>query len=99
MILEGNNINIQAKRHNDYDIVYSHLPEHTLQLKNVFLNETNIEPKFIGYTHWTEFPEITNYAATVMDINFLGLLAMDRCGINTQGQKNLILKKNNGKKK
>ena len=79
-------------RKNDYDIVYSHLPEHTLQLKNVFLNETNIEPKFIGYTHWTEFPEITNYAATVMDINFLGLLAMEKCGVNTQGQKNLILK-------
>ena len=79
-------------RNNDYDIVYSHLPEHTLQLKNVFLNETNIEPKFIGYTHWTEFPEITNYAATVMDINFLGLLTMDRCGINTQAQKDLILK-------
>jgi len=77
---------------NDYDIVYSHLPEHTLQLKNVFLNETNIEPKFIGYTHWTEFPEITNYAATVMDINFLGLLEMEKCGVNTEGQKNLILK-------
>ena len=79
-------------RKNDYDIVYSHLPEHTLQLKNVFLNETNIEPKFIGYTHWTEFPEITNYAATVMDINFLGLLEMEKCGVNTEGQKNLILK-------
>ena len=85
-------INAINFRKNDYDIVYSHLPEHTLQLKNVFLNETNIEPKFIGYTHWTEFPEITNYAATVMDINFLGLLEMDKCGINTQGQKNLILK-------
>ena len=79
-------------RKNDYDIVYSHLPEHTLQLKNLFLNETNIEPRFIGYTHWTEFPEITNYAMTVMNINFLGLLEMSRCGINTQGQKNLILK-------
>jgi len=79
-------------RKNDYDIVYSHLPEHTLQLKNLFLNETNIEPRFIGYTHWTEFPEITNYAMTVMNINFLGLLEMNRCGINTQGQKNLILK-------
>ena len=79
-------------RHNDFDIVYSHLPEHTLQLKNVLLNETNIEPGFIGYTHWTEFPEITNYKETVMDINFLGLLAMEKCGINTQGQKNLILK-------
>ena len=85
-------INAINFRKNDYDIVYSHLPEHTSQLKNVFLNETNIEPKFIGYTHWTEFPEITNYKATVMDINFLGLLAMDKCGINTQGQKNLILK-------
>ena len=49
--------------------------EHTLQLKNVLLNETNIEPRFIGYTHWTEFPEITNYKSTVMDINFLGLLS------------------------
>ena len=85
-------INAINFRYNDYDIVYSHLPEHTLQLKNVFLNETNIEPRFIGYTHWTEFPEITNYAATVMDINFLGLLEMDRCGINTQAQKDLILK-------
>jgi glycosyltransferase involved in cell wall biosynthesis len=79
-------------RKNDYDIVYSHLPEHTLQLKNLFLNETNIEPRFIGYTHWTEFPEITNYAMTVMDVNFLGLLEMERCGVNTQGQKNLIIK-------
>ena len=79
-------------RHNDFDIVYSHLPEHTLQLKNVLLNETNIEPGFVGYTHWTEFPEITNYKETVMDINFLGLLSMEKCGINTQGQKNLVLK-------
>ena len=36
----------------DYDIVYSHLPEHTLQLKNLFFNSTNIDPKFIGYCHW-----------------------------------------------
>jgi glycosyltransferase involved in cell wall biosynthesis len=76
----------------DYDIVYSHLPEHTLQLKNTIINNTNIEPRFIGYTHWTEFPEITNYNMTMMDVNFLGLLEMDRCGINTQGQKDLILK-------
>ena len=79
-------------KNKDYDMVYTHLPEHTLQMKNLFYNNTNINPLFIGYTHWTEFPEITNYAATVMDINFLGLLSMDKCGINTQGQKNLILK-------
>ena len=78
------------KKH--YDIVYTHLPEHTLQLKNLLYNNTNINPSFIGYTHWTEFPEITNYEMTMMDVNFLGLLEMEKCGINTQGQKNLILK-------
>ncbi len=76
----------------DYDIVYTHLPEHALQLKNLLYNNTNINPLFIGYTHWTEFPEITNYEMTMMDVNFLGLLEMEKCGINTQGQKNLILK-------
>ena len=75
-----------------YDIVYTHLPEHALQLKNLLYNNTNINPLFIGYTHWTEFPEITNYEMTMMDVNFLGLLEMERCGVNTQGQKNLIIK-------
>ena len=84
-------------KNKDYDMVYTHLPEHTLQMKNLFYNNTNINPLFIGYTHWTEFPEITNYEMTMMDINFLGLLEMERCGINTQGQKELILK--NAKKK
>ena len=84
-------------KNKDYDMVYTHLPEHTLQMKNLFYNNTNINPLFIGYTHWTEFPEITNYEMTMMDVNFLGLLEMERCGINTQGQKDLILK--NAKKK
>jgi len=78
------------KKH--YDIVYTHLPEHALQLKNLLYNNTNINPSFIGYTHWTEFPEITNYEMTMMDVNYLGILEMERCGINTQGQKNLIIK-------
>jgi len=78
------------KKH--YDIVYTHLPEHALQLKNLLYNNTNINPSFIGYTHWTEFPEITNYEMTMMDVNLLGILEMERCGINTQGQKNLVIK-------
>jgi len=82
---------IQWKKR-DYDIVYTHLPEHALQLKNLLYNNTNINPLFIGYTHWTEFPEITNYEMTMMNVNILGLLEMERCGINTQAQKNLILK-------
>lgn len=79
-------------RRNDFDIVYSHLPEHTLQLKNLFLNRTNLEPAFIGYSHWTEFPEVTPSSATMMNVNFLGLAEMLRCGVNTQAQKDLILK-------
>jgi glycosyltransferase involved in cell wall biosynthesis len=82
---------VQWKK-NDYDIVYSHLPEHTLQLKNLFYNTTNCKPVFIGYTHWSEFPEITNYEQTLLDVNLLGLSEMVECGVNTIGQKNLILK-------
>ena len=84
-------------KHKEWDIVYSHLPEHTLQLKNLLYNTTNCSPVFIGYTHWSEFPEITNYDQTLLDVNFLGLAEMVECGINTVGQKNLILK--NARKK
>jgi glycosyltransferase involved in cell wall biosynthesis len=76
----------------DFDVVYSHLPEHTLQLKNLFYNMTNIRPLFVGYSHWTEFPEITEYPMSVIDNNFLGLLEMSKCGINTIAQRDLVLK-------
>ena len=84
--------NIKWKE-SDYDIVYSHLPEHTGNLKNLLYNSTNISPVFIGYTHWTEFKEITNYEYQVgLAYNIVGLLQMSECGINTQAQKNLVLK-------
>lgn len=79
-------------KENDYDLVYSHLPEHTLQLKNLFYNSTNVKPIFVGYSHWTELPEITNYSMTVMNYNILGLLEMEECGVNTLAQKKLIIK-------
>jgi len=78
---------------NDYDIVYSHLPEHTGQLKNLLFNTTNISPTIIGYTHWTEFKEITNYEYQVgLAFNIIGLLQQEKCGINTEAQKQLVLK-------
>ncbi len=80
-------------KENDYDIVYSHLPEHTGNLKNLLFNSTNISPAIIGYTHWTEFKEITNYEYQVgLAYNIVGLLQMSKCGINTQAQKDLVLK-------
>ena len=80
-------------KNSDYDIVYSHLPEHTGQLKNLLYNTTNIEPTIIGYTHWTEFKEITNYEYEVgLVFNIIGLLQQEKCGINTEAQKQLVLK-------
>jgi len=78
---------------NDYDIVYSHLPEHTLQLSNMFVNETNINPKFIGYCHWYEVPENTAYAKSMLMHNIAGTLEMEECGVNTKWLKDLIIEK------
>jgi len=77
----------------DYDVVYTHLPEHTLQLSNMFVNETNISPKFIGYCHWYEVPENTAYSKTMLMSNIAGTLEMDECGVNTKWLKDLIIEK------
>jgi len=78
---------------NDYDVVYTHLPEHTLQLSNMFVNETNLNPKFIGYCHWFEVPENTAYSKKMLMHNIAGILEMDECGVNTQWLKDLVLDK------
>ena len=83
-------------KNNDYDIVYSHLPEHTLQLSNMFVNETNINPKFIGYCHWYEVPENTAYAKSMLMHNIAGTLDMEECGVNTKWLKDLIIEKSKG---
>jgi len=78
---------------NDYDVVYSHLPEHTLQLSNMFSNETNISPKFIGYCHWYEVPENTAYSKSMLMHNIAGTLEMEECGVNTKWLKDLVIEK------
>ena len=80
-------------RHNDFDIVYSHLPEHTLQMANCLYNNSNITPKFIGYSHWFEVPENAPYGdragvhkdfpARALYESVAGLLMMDECGVNS----------------
>lgn len=80
-------------RQNDYDIVYSHLPEHTLQLSNLFFNQTNIRPKFLGYCHWYEVDENTEYAKTAFMNNIAGTLEMEECGVNSNWLKELIIDK------
>ncbi len=78
---------------NEFDIVYSHLPEHTLQLSNLFFNNTNIRPKFIGYSHWYEIEENTHYLKSLFMNNIAGTLEMEEVGVNSIWLKNLILSK------
>ena len=76
----------------DFDLVMSHLPEHTYDLKNVLYNVTNHVPKFFGYCHWFDLKEVANWHMNSFKKNIVGLLEMDRCYLNTESQKKLVLK-------
>jgi len=80
-------------KENDYDVVYSHLPEWNSQIKNVIGNSTNIRPKYISYCHWFEVPENTNYNETLFPQNLLGILETEETGVNSMWLKNLVLEK------
>lgn len=77
----------------DYDVVYSHLPEHTLNMSNLLENDTNISPKYVGYCHWYEVDENTNYSKRMLMDNYNGMLEMEECGVNSVWLKELVLKK------
>jgi len=79
-------------RKNDYDIVYSHLPEHTLGLSNLFNNATQSRPKFIGYCHWFETSKSVGFTKTMLLQNFAGILEMEQCGVNSKWLKDYVLK-------
>lgn len=72
----------------DYDIIYSHLPEHTSQLANYFFNVTHSRPKIIGYSHYYEFPigKVDQFLQ-----NIIGTLRMEECGVNSEWLKNEVL--------
>lgn len=75
----------------DFDVVFSHLPEHTLALMNVLYNTTHHRPLVFGYSHWFEFEEVTKYLKNLFPVNVLGLLEMERCFVNTEDQRQLVL--------
>ena len=81
-------------KNKDWDILYSQLPEHTLQLTNLFYNSTNIHPKIIGYCHWFETNEsMSNRERNMFLQNISGILQMQECGVNSNWLKNFVLKK------
>lgn len=78
-------------RHRSWDVVWSHLPEHTTQIRNVFYNSTDERPVIVGYCHWFEIPELHNMAADTLDLNLAGIASMDFCGVNSRWLKDLVL--------
>ena len=75
----------------DFDIVMSHLPEHTHQLTNTLYNVTHHMPPVMGYCHWWDFKNTVSWPKDSFLQNLTGLLEYDRCYLNTQHQKDLVL--------
>ena len=75
----------------DIDLVWSHLPEQTHALVATLSNVTHHRPKVFGYAHWFDLPAVTTWDAGSFRENISGLLHMDRCYLNTNAQKALVL--------
>jgi len=76
----------------DFDLVLSHLPEHTHQIVNTLYNLTHHIPKVLGYVHWFDFDHIVTWFKDSFKQNICGLLEMEKCYINTFEQKRMVLK-------
>ena len=58
----------------DFDLVMSHLPEHTHQVKNIFFNKTHHWPNLFGYCHWFDFKNTVTWEVSSFLQNITGLL-------------------------
>tara|TARA_Y100000310_G_scaffold30061_1_gene28598 strand:- start:1583 stop:2926 length:1344 start_codon:yes stop_codon:yes gene_type:complete len=81
-----------ASPHLDFDLVMSHLPEHTHAVKNVLYNVTHHTPSFFGYSHWFDLDEVVAWPQGSFLQNMCGLLEYDRCYLNTEHQRAMVLK-------
>lgn len=79
--------------HKDFDVLYSHLPEHTAQLSNLFCNTTDLSPMILGYCHWYEIKENTSYSKNMFLANIAGTLEMKECGVNSEWLKKLVIER------
>ena len=75
----------------DFDLVMTHLPEHTHALKNTLYNVTHHVPPFFGYCHWFDVKDVVAWPKDSFLQNITGLLEYDRCYLNTQHQKDLVI--------
>tara|TARA_Y100000310_G_scaffold345423_1_gene464787 strand:- start:203 stop:1606 length:1404 start_codon:yes stop_codon:yes gene_type:complete len=76
----------------EMDVIWSHLPEQTTNIKNHCHNIYSQDIPVIGYSHWIENSEFApNWKTTFYHNNITGMLQMDRCGLNTQTQIDALL--------
>ncbi|SVC46148.1 uncharacterized protein METZ01_LOCUS299002, partial [marine metagenome] len=82
----------------DFDLIFSHLPEHTLNIKNVLYNTSSHNPPvvghqqpIVGYCHWFDIKDVVVSTMHALNYNLMGILEMKRCYLNTQAQKELVL--------
>ena len=85
--------NMQKMLHKglDFDLIMSHLPEHTHALENTMYNLTHHVPPVFGYCHWFDLKGVVTWSKDSFLQNVTGLLEMDRCYLNTQYQKDMVL--------
>ena len=76
----------------DFDLVYSHLPEQTHAIKNTMFNLTHHTPNVFGYCHWFDLKNVVAWYSDSFKQNITGLLECDRVYLNTQDQKDMVLK-------
>ena len=75
----------------DFDLIMSHLPEHTHALLNTMHNVTHHVPPVFGYCHWFDVKDVVAWPKDSFLQNITGLLEYDRCYLNTQHQKDLVI--------
>ena len=76
----------------EYDLIWSHLPEQTTNIKNHIHNVWGTDVPVIGYSHWIENSEFApNWKVTTYHNNISGMLQMEKCGINTRTQKRALI--------
>jgi len=75
----------------DFDLIFSHLPEHTLNIKNILYNTSSHNPPVVGYCHWFDIKDVVVSTMHTFNYNLMGILEMKKCYLNTQAQKELVL--------
>jgi len=76
----------------DFDLIFSHLPEQTHAIKNTMYNLTHHTPNIFGYCHWFDLKEVVSWTVDSFLQNITGLLSCNRCYVNTEYQKQMVLK-------